>query len=335
MHGGQDPTLHPISSLSMMTLWHKTKGVDLEDDLETHKTQSTSVGDAAGTGVGDLEGLSIGCTMEGGFVSDSSVGAFVDLQNHSKEGYDKHKLPLLLNEGPMDNQSEAYDEYRLLSLNGPIDEHEYTVLSLNEPIEPMEGPIELKEPMDPIELMKPIENEMAPREEPIELKEPIEPTELKELIEGNAEAYDESPLKSEAYDECKLLLPSPDELMEELANKCTLIDDPVDTEEENSEAYDEYKLRCPSSNELMELTNVENKVGDNVGGKVGTKVGDNVDSTAGTELSNSLTSSRHSASSNSSTHDDEVGFAVGTKFGSAVGRLEGPGVDCATNVIVK
>jgi hypothetical protein len=308
LHGGQDPPQSTsISSLSMMTLWHKTKGVDLEDDLETHKTQSTSasVGDAAGAGVGDLEGLSIGCTVGGGFVSESSVGAFVDLQNHSKEGYDKHKLPLLLNEGPMDNQSEAYDEYRLLSLNGPI------------------------------ELMNRL----------LSLNGPIEPTELKELIEENAEAYDESPLKSEAYDECKLLLPSPDELMEELTNKCTLIDDPVDTEEENSKAYDEYKLRRPSSNELMELTNVENKVGDNVGGKVGTKVGDNVGSTAGTEqrqhvrrqkeLSNSLTSSRHSASSNSSTHDDEVGFVVCIKFGSAVGRLEGPGVDCATNVIVK
>jgi hypothetical protein len=45
------------------------------------------------------------------------------------------KLSLSLNKGLMDDQSEAYDEYRLLSLNGPIDENEYTVLSLNEPIE--------------------------------------------------------------------------------------------------------------------------------------------------------------------------------------------------------
>jgi hypothetical protein len=96
----------------------------------------------------------------------------------------------------MDDQSEAYDEYRLLPLNGTIDENEYIVLSLNEPIEPIE-------PMEPME-------------EPIELKEPIE---------GNAEAYDECTLiddpvgiedaKSKAYDEYKLLpLPSPDELIE-------------------------------------------------------------------------------------------------------------------------
>jgi hypothetical protein len=51
--------------------------------------------------------------------------------------------------------------------------------------------------------------------------------ELKGRIEENAEACDECTLiddpveiedaKSEAYDECKLLLPSPEELMEELA----------------------------------------------------------------------------------------------------------------------
>jgi hypothetical protein len=182
----------------------------------------------------------------------------------------------------MDDQSEAYDEYRLLPLNGTIDENEYIVLSLNEPIEPIE-------PMEPME-------------EPIELKEPIE---------GNAEAYDE----------------------------CTLIDDPVDIEEEKSEAYDEYKsLLLPSPDELIERTNVGNKVGNNVGGKVGDKVGD---STVGTEqrphvrrqkeLSNSrrqkpctsLTSSRRSASPNSSTHDDEVGFAVGTTFGAAIGTTVG------------
>ncbi len=35
----------------------------------------------------------------------------------------------------MNDQPKAYDEYRLLSLNGPIDENEYTVLSLGERIE--------------------------------------------------------------------------------------------------------------------------------------------------------------------------------------------------------
>ena len=64
----------------------------------------------------------------------------------------------------MDDQSEAYDEYRLLQLNEPIDDNEYTVFSLNEPVESME----------PIE--------------PIELEEPIE---LKERMEEHAEAHDE------------------------------------------------------------------------------------------------------------------------------------------------
>jgi hypothetical protein len=105
--------------------------------------------------------------------------------------------------------------------------------------------------------------------EPIELKETIEPTELKECIEEHAEAHDE----------------------------CTLIGDAVDTEEEDakSEAYDECK----------QLTNVGNKVRNNVGRQ---------------KLWTSLTISRHKASPNSSTHDDdEAGFAVGTTFGAAVG----------------
>ncbi len=59
--------------------------------------EGASVGDAVGAGVGDLEGrfvvghfkrsvvsLSVGCTVKGGFVCDS-VGAFVALENHSKE----------------------------------------------------------------------------------------------------------------------------------------------------------------------------------------------------------------------------------------------------------
>ena len=58
----------------------------------------------------------------------------------------------------MDDQSEAYDEYRLLQLNGPIDDNEYTVFSLNDPVESME---------------------------------PIEPIELKERMEEHAEAHDE------------------------------------------------------------------------------------------------------------------------------------------------
>ncbi len=226
--------------------------------------------------VGSVIGVSVGCTVGRGFVG-KSVGASVALENHSEQEYDEYNLPLSLNEGTMDNQSETYDEYRLLSLNGPIDENEYTVLSLNETIEPVEpmGPIELKEPIEPIELKEPIENKnpevMEPMEEPrkpmkpIELKEPIEPIELKGRIEENAEAYDECTLiddpvdiedaKSEAYDECKLLLPSLEELVEELENGCTLIDDPVDTEEEKSEAY---KILLPSPDELIELTNAGN-----------------------------------------------------------------------------
>jgi hypothetical protein len=181
--------------------------------------------------------------------------------------------------------------------------------------------------------------------------EPTNPIELKEPIE-NAEAYDKCMLK--------LLLPLLGELMEELSNECTLIDDPVDTEEDKS-------LLLPSPDELIELTNLGNKVENNVEDKVGDKVGNNVgDATVGTEeqrphvrrqkeLSNSkrqkpwtfLTSARHSASPNSSTHDDEAGFAVGTTFGAAVGmvdgaavgRLEevivGSGLVCATNAIVK
>jgi hypothetical protein len=107
----------------------------------------------------------------------------------------------------MDDQSEAYDEY--------------TVLSLNELVEA----IELKQHIEPIELKEPIDNEnpelMEPMEKPmesIELKEPIESImELKERIEDNAEAHDE----------------------------CTLIDDPVDIEDAKSEAYDECKLLLP------------------------------------------------------------------------------------------
>ncbi len=231
--------------------------------------------------------------MEGGIVGNS-VGAFVALENHSKAEYDECKLPLSLNVSPMDDQSEAHDEYRLLSLNGPI--------------------------------------------------------ELKKRLEQNAESYDECTLvddsvdiedaKSEAYDECKLLLPSPDELMEELTNGCTLIDDPVGTEEATSEAYDEHKRRLllPSPDELIELTNVGNKVGNTLVDKVGDNVGG---SAVGAEQWRqepwtSLTSSRHTASPNSSTHDDEAGFAAGTTFvGRLVGALEGSGVDCETNVVVR
>ncbi len=257
------------------------------------------------------------------------------MENHSKAEYDECKLPLSLNVDPMDDQSEAHDEYRLLSLNGPIDENEYTLFSL-EPMEPIElkehiehiepivlkepienenlelimEPIEepIEEPMEPIELKEPIENEnpelvgpmeeptepmkepMEPIElkepmEPIELKEPIGPIELKKGLEQNAETYDECALiedsvdiedaKSEVNDECKLLLPSPDELMEELTNGSTLIDDPVGTEEATSEAYDEYKRRLllPSPDELIELTNVGNKVGNTLVDKVGDNVG--------------------------------------------------------------
>jgi hypothetical protein len=224
-------------------------------------------------------------------------------------------------------------------------------------------PIELKEHIEPIELKEPIENEnLELIMEPIELKEPIESTELQKRIEQNAEAYDECTLiddsvdiddaNSEAYDECKLLLPSPDELMEELTNGCTSIDDSVDIDGTHSEAYDEYKRRLllPSSDELIEPTNVGNKVGNNLVDKVGDNVGG---STVGTEqrpharrqkeLSNSwrqkpwtsLTSSWHSALPNSST-PDEAGFATGTTFvDRLVGSLEGSGVDCETNVIVR
>ena len=190
LHGEQDPPQSTsVSSLSLMK-WVQ------------HPKEGASVGDAVGAGVRDLEGsvvgLSVGCTAR--------VGSVVALENHFKEECDKHKLALLPNEGPMDDPSEVCDEYRLLSLNEPIDENEYTVLALKEPIEhiepmepigPMEEPmepIELKEPMElielkePVELEKPINNEnlelMEPMEEPmepIEMKELIEPMELKEL----------------------------------------------------------------------------------------------------------------------------------------------------------
>jgi hypothetical protein len=99
-----------------------------------------------------------------------------------------------VNEGPLDDPSEAYDEDRLLSLNGPIDENEYTVLLLNEPTEP----IELKQHVEPIESKEPVENEnlelMEPTKEPMESVELNEPIELKRRIEENAEAYDECTL---------------------------------------------------------------------------------------------------------------------------------------------
>jgi hypothetical protein len=188
-HGGQGPPQSTsVSSLSLKKLSRKAK-------------EGASVGDTAGVGVGDLGlfvgsvvGLSVGCTVGGGFVG-KSVAASVALENHSEQTYDEHKLPLSLNKGPMDDQSEAHDEYRLLSLDGTIDEHEYTVLSLNEPVETIEQmePIELKEHIEHIELKEPIENKnqelMEPMEEPI--GKPIEPIELKESIEGNPEAYDE------------------------------------------------------------------------------------------------------------------------------------------------
>jgi hypothetical protein len=122
----------------------------------------------------------------------------------------------------VNDQSEAYEEYRLESME-----------------EPME-PIELKdEPIEPIELKECIDDECTLIDDPVEI--------------GDA--------KSKAYDECKLLLPLPDELMEELINGCMLINDPVDTEEGKS------MLLLPSSDKRIELTNVSNKVGNNGGGQ--------------------------------------------------------------------